>query len=340
MVAPRSDKLNCINREGNACKLHSSRLRSLPCRASYWQSSYWQSLDRPESRGSWLNTLRRPDTMDTRNSLAMPMANSTPSSRLTPSLPISNLHRATRAGWWNTWRRSPSSNRPTWRKPAVCCSTSSRTAADINLTGGGFLADARKQGHVLVASGWQGDLEPADGVETLLAPVAKNPDGSSITGRVLARFSDMPRGRDDLAYSSRRRCRDRRSGQPRYLQSHADPPDFGRRRGRPPAQRRLGVRRLQPDSFSRQTRSAEALPEGRVQSRLPVRACVHRQRPESLRHRLRRDARLELVPPLRHPGRYRRRQPSAQADHRDGEPGQLAIWKLPSQLYSSRLQSG
>src|SRR6266849_5152300 len=48
----------------------------------------------------------------------------------------------------------------------------------ISLTAGGFLADARKQGHVLAASGWQGDLEPAEGVETLLAPVAKNPDGS------------------------------------------------------------------------------------------------------------------------------------------------------------------
>ena len=62
----------------------------------------------------------------------------------------------------------------------------------INLTDGGFLADARKQGHVLVASGWQGDLESADGMETLSVPVAKNPDGSSITGLVLARFSDMP----------------------------------------------------------------------------------------------------------------------------------------------------
>src|ERR1700693_2358831 len=62
----------------------------------------------------------------------------------------------------------------------------------INLTNGGFLGDARKQGHVLVAIGWQGDIEPADGVETLRVPVAKNPDGSSITGRVLARFSDMP----------------------------------------------------------------------------------------------------------------------------------------------------
>lgn len=62
----------------------------------------------------------------------------------------------------------------------------------INLTDGGFLADARKQGHVLVASGWQGDLEAADGRETLSVPVARNPDGSSITGRVVARFSDMP----------------------------------------------------------------------------------------------------------------------------------------------------
>ena len=62
----------------------------------------------------------------------------------------------------------------------------------MNLTGGGFLADARKRGHVLVASGWQGDLAPADGLETLIAPVAKNSDGSGITGLVLARFSDMP----------------------------------------------------------------------------------------------------------------------------------------------------
>jgi Alpha/beta hydrolase domain len=62
----------------------------------------------------------------------------------------------------------------------------------INLTAGGFLADARQHGHAIVASGWQGDLEPADGMETMSVPVAKNPDGSSITGLVLARFSDMP----------------------------------------------------------------------------------------------------------------------------------------------------
>jgi hypothetical protein len=68
----------------------------------------------------------------------------------------------------------------------------------LNLNGGGFLADARKQGHVLVASGWQGDIQPAEGIESLIVPVAKNPDGSSITGPVLARFSDMPAGTTTL----------------------------------------------------------------------------------------------------------------------------------------------
>jgi hypothetical protein len=44
----------------------------------------------------------------------------------------------------------------------------------IDMTNGGFIADARKRGDVLVASGWQADLEPAAGMETLSAPVAKN----------------------------------------------------------------------------------------------------------------------------------------------------------------------
>lgn len=61
----------------------------------------------------------------------------------------------------------------------------------INMTDGGFLIDARKLGHIVVASGWQGDLEPAEGSQTMVVPTAKNPDGSSITGRVVARFSDM-----------------------------------------------------------------------------------------------------------------------------------------------------
>jgi hypothetical protein len=68
----------------------------------------------------------------------------------------------------------------------------------MNLTADGFLADARTRGHVLVTSGWQGDLEPADGRETMSVPVARHADGTSITGRVLARFSEMPLGTSTL----------------------------------------------------------------------------------------------------------------------------------------------
>ena len=45
-------------------------------------------------------------------------------------------------------------------------------------------------GHVYVASGWQGDLvfDPNSAAETISVPVAKNPDGSSVTSPTFARF--------------------------------------------------------------------------------------------------------------------------------------------------------
>lgn len=51
-------------------------------------------------------------------------------------------------------------------------------------------ADALSAGHVLLSSGWQGDLTPRAGLETITVPVAHNPDGSSITGTVLYRISN------------------------------------------------------------------------------------------------------------------------------------------------------
>jgi len=55
--------------------------------------------------------------------------------------------------------------------------------------GDGFPYNA---GHVYVASGWQGDLvfngDPNVAAETISVPVAKNPDGSSVTSRTFARF--------------------------------------------------------------------------------------------------------------------------------------------------------
>ena len=42
--------------------------------------------------------------------------------------------------------------------------------------------DALAAGHILLSSGWQGDLAPRDGAETIIVPVARNADGSPITG--------------------------------------------------------------------------------------------------------------------------------------------------------------
>ncbi|MBV9508112.1 MAG: hypothetical protein JO323_24225 [Acidobacteriia bacterium] len=66
------------------------------------------------------------------------------------------------------------------------------TLAASSVDAGG-LADLFVRGHMVLSSGWQGDLTPHDGIETISVPVARNADGSSITGPVLVRFADMPR---------------------------------------------------------------------------------------------------------------------------------------------------
>lgn len=53
--------------------------------------------------------------------------------------------------------------------------------------GDGFLF---REGYTLLYSGWQGDVVPGGGRETLQVPVAKNPDGSDITGPFLLRFTN------------------------------------------------------------------------------------------------------------------------------------------------------
>ncbi len=56
-----------------------------------------------------------------------------------------------------------------------------------------------KRGYIILHSGWQGDIPPRPGGETISVPIAKNPDGSSITGLALARFSNMSAGTNTLA---------------------------------------------------------------------------------------------------------------------------------------------
>lgn len=80
-----------------------------------------------------------------------------------------------------------------------------RNLADTLNVGGdpgdGFIY---RRGDAILFSGWQGDLAPRRGLETITVPVARHADGSAITGPVLARFRDFGPGARTLLLPSRR----------------------------------------------------------------------------------------------------------------------------------------
>lgn len=55
---------------------------------------------------------------------------------------------------------------------------------------GGGNAMPHPDGHVTFVSGWQGDIAPTSTNQTIQVPVAKNRDGSSITGLLVLRFTN------------------------------------------------------------------------------------------------------------------------------------------------------
>jgi hypothetical protein len=63
---------------------------------------------------------------------------------------------------------------------------------------GGWPIDGDPDGHVRVISGWQGDLVPGPDVQSATVPIAHARGGGSLTGPVLARFTDMPAGARSL----------------------------------------------------------------------------------------------------------------------------------------------
>jgi hypothetical protein len=62
----------------------------------------------------------------------------------------------------------------------------------VNRGNGGVNADP--DGHIWLVSGWQGDVAPTSNNQTIQVPVARNTDGSPVTGLVLARFTNVPSG--------------------------------------------------------------------------------------------------------------------------------------------------
>jgi hypothetical protein len=60
-------------------------------------------------------------------------------------------------------------------------------------------ADLIARGDMILTSGWQGDIVGKGGAQSISVPVAKNKDGSSITGPVVTRFSALPAGTKTLS---------------------------------------------------------------------------------------------------------------------------------------------
>jgi hypothetical protein len=63
------------------------------------------------------------------------------------------------------------------------------------IAGGGYFADFRARGHVLVAGGWQADIAPSATLETMVTPIAKNADGPVLPGRLWRESSILPQER-------------------------------------------------------------------------------------------------------------------------------------------------
>jgi len=55
-------------------------------------------------------------------------------------------------------------------------------------------AVASPEGYISLVSGWQGDVIPAANNQTIVVPVARQKDGSPVTGPVIARFVDVATG--------------------------------------------------------------------------------------------------------------------------------------------------
>ena len=53
-------------------------------------------------------------------------------------------------------------------------------------------------GDIALVSGWQGDVVPTTVNQTITVPVPTQPDGSPVTGPVIARFYNMPAGSKSL----------------------------------------------------------------------------------------------------------------------------------------------
>ncbi len=86
---------------------------------------------------------------------------------------------------------------------------------------GNGAATASPDGHITLVSGWQGDVVPTATNHTIIVPIAKQRDGSPITGPMIARFSNIAAGTNTVAI----RLSSMGSGPPIYPPATLDHPN-------------------------------------------------------------------------------------------------------------------
>ena len=164
---------------------------------------------------------------------------------------------------------------------------------------GGGNAAAHPDGHVTFVSGWQGDVVPTTTNHTIQVPVAKNRDGSSITGPLVLRFTNLT-GNTTAADDSARPAFALSAGITRHDEGDphlGDGRDRNRReeRRRHNSQHGMGICGLLDDAISRHAGSRPHLREERLRSCASVRAAIHREGSARARHRARGNARSGIV---------------------------------------------
>ena len=165
-----------------------------------------------------------------------------------------------------------------------------------NIEGGGYFADFRARGHVLVASGWQADIRPGEGIESMVAPIARNADGSSITGPVMARIADAAAGTNTQPI-----IRGRVTGTATPASLDTSKATLTRRMSEggsrvPLRADEWAFADCAKAPFPGHAGPGEDLPEGRIRSGGALRADLHRQGSAGPRYRLRRHERSGRVP--------------------------------------------
>ena len=197
---------------------------------------------------------------------------------------------------------------------------------------------ASETGDVSLVSGWQGDLLPRPNAQTITVPVAKNRDGSPITGPVIERLIDLPPNTNTvdlgttayvgLTYPRSLTLDTAKGSLTRRTAPAASPMRI------PPADWAFADCTI---TFSGHARAREDLRQKRLLSGVGIPAPIHRQGPAGFGYRLCCNARRELLPPLCGPGRRRHAQSRRQGHQVDHEPRRLAIRKLYWQLHPPRL---